>query len=45
MIEEASLKDLRSVLQGYEENGHSAESGDWKIATGGYDVNWQLDYK
>lgn len=45
MIEEASLKELRSVLQGYEENGHSAKSGDWEIATGGYDLNWQLYYK
>lgn len=44
-LNEASLADLRKVLQGYEENGHSAKSGDWEIATGGYDLNWQLYYK
>ncbi len=44
-LNEASLADLRKVLQGYEENGHSVKSGDWEIATGGYNLNWQLYYK
>ena len=43
--EKFEIRGLRYCLRKYEENGKYATSGKWSIATGGYDLYWQLCYE
>ena len=45
MTNQKALLDLQEALRDYESHGHSATVGDWTVATGGYDLNWQVYFK
>ena len=38
-------KQLKQVLQTFDRNGRLSERGNWKIANGGYDEEWELYYE
>ena len=38
------LTGLRETLRRFDANGTSATSGHWRIANGGYDLDWELYY-
>lgn len=41
----SSFSDLKKALKRFDENGKIAKQGDWKIAKGGYDKNFEVYYK
>lgn len=43
--EKFEIRGLRNCLRKYDEKGKYATSGKWSIATGGYDLYWQLCYE
>lgn len=40
-----SFSDLRKALKRFDENGRISKQGDWKIAKGGYDLAFEIEYK
>ena len=44
IIQNISLRGLRSVLRKFDEDGKLVSGTHWKIARGGYDLYWQLYY-
>ena len=43
-IANRSFSDLHQVLQDFDSDGRSAQSGHWSMNIGGYDLLWELKY-